>query len=41
MKKYIAPEFEVIETPDVVTASNEVETEKIPLSAANEDLYNT
>ena len=41
MKKYIAPEFEIIDSLDVVSTSDEVETEKIPLTAANESLYNT
>ena len=40
MKKYNAPEIEIIDSPDVVSTSAEVETEKIPLSASDNDLYN-
>ena len=42
MKKYNAPEIEIIDSPDVVSTSTEVETERIPLMLpANESSYNT
>ena len=36
MKKYNSPEIEIVETPDIVTSSREVETEKIPLYSVEE-----
>ncbi len=39
MKKYNAPEIEIIDSPDVVVTSPEVETERIPLTATSDTLY--
>ncbi len=39
MKKYNTPEIEIIDSPDVVVTSGEVETERIPLTASNDTLY--
>ena len=42
MKKYNTVEIEILNSPDVVSTSTEVETEKIPLMASiNESSYNT
>ena len=43
MKKYIAPEFEIIDSFDVVSTSDGVETGRIPLGLGtpNENSYET
>lgn len=40
MKKYNAPEIEIIDSPDVVATSAEIETEKIPLGSTENEIYN-
>ena len=40
MKKYNTPEIEILDSPDVVSTSAEVETERIPLEASDSGLYN-
>lgn len=32
MKKYNSPEIEIIETPDIITTSSDVESELIPFA---------
>ena len=39
MKKYNAPEIEIVDAIDVVSTSSEVETEKIPLYTTEESCY--
>ena len=42
MKKYNTVEIEILNSPDVVSTSAEVETERIPLTySVNESSYNT
>ena len=38
-KNYSTPEIEIVETLDIVVTSNEVESERIPLTT-NDDNYN-